>query len=324
MKIPRPLPLRARLAAAPAVALMLWAFPAASQARDTTAAAGTFDRTFDSVQFTKLLIMVLCGALGAFVADLVADGGRLERWKKDGDGWTLGFLGKLIVGSVSAVIILSMNPPSNWWQLIGTALTAGVGAEAILLAIIASRKAGEAEKDREHAEVNARGIIALAQERLTTLKATALAEVGDGRAVPLLAERFSVEMATFAAAPATTKEGAGLADDEGEALAARVAGIDGLLAFSAREEGMDQGAVEAAVLHTLAVMSGVPQELLRPELTLAVALGMTGPKRRALAQPFQTIARRSNPGAAVAPSECEALKTVGESVEFVLKKATPA
>ncbi len=116
------------------------------------------------------------------------------------------------------------------------------------------------------------------------------------------------------------------ADDDGGAgaLAARLARSDGPLAFSVREAGVDRSAVEAAVLHTLAVMSGVPRELLRPELTLAVALGMTGPKRRALAQPFQTIARRSNPGAAVAPGECEALKTVGESVEFVLKKATPA
>ncbi|HEU4561121.1 MAG TPA: DUF4257 domain-containing protein [Longimicrobium sp.] len=215
MKIPRPLALTAGMAAVPAVASMLWALPGAAQT-DTTD-SGTFNGTFDSAQLTRLLVIVLCGALGAFAADLVADGGRLDRWKKDGEGWTLGFLGKLIVGSVAAVILLSLNPPTNWWQLVGTALAAGVGGEAILLSIIASRKAEGAEKDREHAEATARGITALAQERLATLKAASVAETGGralaaaaadaggGRTVSLLADRFSMELRTFAAAAASAE-----------------------------------------------------------------------------------------------------------------------
>lgn len=94
----------------------------------------------------SLATIALCGAVGAFAADLVTDGGRLDRWGADANGWALGFFAKLVVGAVAALILLTLNPPGgSWLTLIGTALAAGVGGEALLLAIIAGRKADQAE-----------------------------------------------------------------------------------------------------------------------------------------------------------------------------------
>jgi hypothetical protein len=97
-----------------------------------------------------LLAMVAAGALGALTADLVPDGRRLERWRRGAQGWTLGVLGKLIVGSVAAVVLLTLNPPAGAWApLVATALVGGLGGEAMLVAVVSARKAQDAEKDRE-------------------------------------------------------------------------------------------------------------------------------------------------------------------------------
>jgi hypothetical protein len=108
---------------------------------------------FPAPLWMALLLAATCGAIGAFAADLVTDGGRIEQWRRDEAGWSLGFLAKMVVGLVAAVIFLTLNPPSDAWPaLVGTALAAGVGGEAILLAIIASRRAQAAEIERAHAE----------------------------------------------------------------------------------------------------------------------------------------------------------------------------
>jgi hypothetical protein len=60
----------------------------------------------------------------------------------------------MVVGLVAAVIFLTLNPPGDAWPaLVGTALAAGVGGEAVLLAIIASRRAQAAEIGRARAVV---------------------------------------------------------------------------------------------------------------------------------------------------------------------------
>jgi hypothetical protein len=193
-----------------------------------------------------LLVIVVCGALGAFASDLVADGGHLVPWAKSDGGWSLGFVGKLVVGAVAAVVILALNPADEWWQLIGSALAAGVGGEAILLSIVAARKAVSAEKDRDHAEARAAGVTALARERLATLKVAALGgsppadladladeadpletisksvpgggtkgfsfreaaveDRGRARTVALLADRFSAELAAFTTAGGSVRD----------------------------------------------------------------------------------------------------------------------
>lgn len=135
---------------------LLWALPAAAQ--DTTVVVRRMPplRTFLADDGWALVVIVVCGMLGAFVADVVTDGGRVERTQRDDTGWTLGFLGKLIVGAVAALVTLGLNPAEGWWQLIAAALAAGVGAEAIVLAILEGKNARDAENAREQTEKNAR------------------------------------------------------------------------------------------------------------------------------------------------------------------------
>ena len=205
------------------LAAHLWTTPAVSQVTDsitrTQAPSGDLRANIGAT----LLIAVLGGALGAFAADLVTDGGRIDRWKRDESGWTLGVLGKLIVGSVAALIMSSVNPAEMWWELAGTTLGAGVGAEAILLAIIAARKAESAEAARDQAEAHARNIAEFAEQRLSALKSIAAGEAntsvglpvapgtlnGSGaesdrangsEALAIVADRFRAEVAAFAMA----------------------------------------------------------------------------------------------------------------------------
>src|SRR5947207_4619806 len=95
---------------------------------------------------TILAAGALCGAIGAFAGDLAADAGKLERWKRESNGWTLGFVGKIVVGAVAAVLVLSLNPPGNsWLALIGTALAAGVGGDAVVTGFVATGRAEASE-----------------------------------------------------------------------------------------------------------------------------------------------------------------------------------
>ncbi|MBB4637073.1 DUF4257 domain-containing protein [Longimicrobium terrae] len=106
---------------------------------------------FPAPLWLALLVAGVSGAVGAFAADLVTDGGRIEQWRRDEAGWSLGFVGKMIVGLVAAIVFLTLNPPGNaWMALVGTALAAGLGGEAILLAIVASRRAQAAESEASH------------------------------------------------------------------------------------------------------------------------------------------------------------------------------
>jgi hypothetical protein len=89
----------------------------------------------------------LSGAIGALASDLAADGGKLERWKGDTTGWTLGFIGKVLVGAVAALIVLTLNPPGqSWLALIGTALAAGIGGNAIVSGFVATGKVDAAAR----------------------------------------------------------------------------------------------------------------------------------------------------------------------------------
>lgn len=203
---PLPQP-RKRHALLCALALMLWAVPAPAQApyapRQPTATATAPDaggagetrtdsrNTTDDSGFPEpfglsLLLMVACGAVGAFAADLVSDGGRLERPGKYEQGFMLGFLGKLIVGSVAAVIVLTLNPTGDaWWSLMGTALTAGLGGEAILLARLATLQAQEDKKDREVAQHETTRVDAQWAEKLETFRVIAI-ETHDRLAAPVI------------------------------------------------------------------------------------------------------------------------------------------
>lgn len=189
-----------------ALALMLWAghvpaqtppapqrptaatAPAAEPggARDTTKERRntTDDSGFPEPFGLSLFLMVACGAVGAFAADRASDGGRLERPGRYEQGFMLGFLGKLIVGSVAAVIVLTLNPTGDaWWSLMGTALTAGLGGEAIILARMAALQAQEDKKDREAAEHETTRVDAQWAEKLETFRVIAI-ETHDRLAAP--------------------------------------------------------------------------------------------------------------------------------------------
>lgn len=218
-----PTPLR-RAASAAALALLgsaPWAFPAAAQ--DPGGAQARPAPPFGTDDWTALLVIVALGALGALAYDLAADGGRLDRIRRDDQGWTLGWIGKLVVGVVAALVMLALNPWDGWWQLIGTALTAGIGGEAILLAIAATRAAEREAKKARDADERTRAVAEMAAIRLETVRREALpaapapgasplesvsggaevealpASAGErARTVARLAETFSREIATFA------------------------------------------------------------------------------------------------------------------------------
>jgi hypothetical protein len=93
--------------------------------------------------------IIVLGALGALAGDLVADGTRLDRWGRDDSGWTLGFPGRLLIGVVTAlIVVLGIRPPNGSWPvLLSSALAVGAASEALLLAIMASWKARIAENE---------------------------------------------------------------------------------------------------------------------------------------------------------------------------------
>jgi hypothetical protein len=130
--------------------------------------------------WTVILTGAACGAIGAFTADLATDAGKLERATPDSSGWKLGFIGKMIVGAVAAVVVLTLNPPGDsWLALIGTALVAGIGGDAIVLGFVATGRVDAAEKrsaDLQAAAVNQLDSIA------HTVQASAAAAAGTAQA----------------------------------------------------------------------------------------------------------------------------------------------
>lgn len=213
----------------PGLGSVLWTHPAVAQLADSASVRMPLASTFGRDDWLALLVIVLCGVIGAFASDLLTDGGRLEPIRSDEQGLLLGFLGKLLIGAVAAVVSLALNPSDEWWRLIGAALAAGVGGEAILLARVSARKAESAEKDRAQAEEKARNVAGMASSQLRLLRDAALgltpepkegvlaesapgsvtagkssfretlSASGDERArtVAVLAEQFSAEIAAF-------------------------------------------------------------------------------------------------------------------------------
>lgn len=125
--------------------------------------------------FSPYLLVPFLGALGGLAVDLLADGGRLDRWRRDEGGWVLGFPAKMFVGAVAAVITQALSPASEPWRLIGTALAAGVGGEAILLAIANAKRADAAKKDAEQAREQTKQVNAVGKAELRQVEATAVA-----------------------------------------------------------------------------------------------------------------------------------------------------
>lgn len=129
--------------------------PAVTGALDETSRTDGQERAAPSEHlpapfWLALLTMVLGGAVGAFAADSLADG-RIDAPIRDSRGWVLGVVGNLVIGAVAAVITLGLNPTSEWWRVVATAVAAGVGGQAILLSGLAYNQAKRAESKLEDA-----------------------------------------------------------------------------------------------------------------------------------------------------------------------------
>lgn len=156
--LPPPLRRNVPLLALAALAALAAAVPLLAQAGDTALPA----LGFPIPVWLALIVAGLCGAVGAFAADLVTDGGRIEQWRRDEAGWSLGFFAKMVIGLVAAIVFLTLNPPGDSWpSLVGSALVAGLGGEAILLAVIASRRAQEMEHRAEEVIARLEGVPAI-------------------------------------------------------------------------------------------------------------------------------------------------------------------
>jgi|GEM_PF-3818035 len=128
----------------------------AAAARGDTATRGSHrDAEFPQPLELALLLVALFGMLGAFAGDLVADEFSIATVRRNTEGWNLGWVGRLVVGAVAALVTVNVNPPEGWATLIGTAAAAGVAGEAILKSIASSRRAELESKGREIAEVEA-------------------------------------------------------------------------------------------------------------------------------------------------------------------------
>jgi hypothetical protein len=136
--------------------------------------------------------VAVCGVAGAFAADLVVDGGRIDRPARGATERLPGSAGKALVGAAAALATLMLDPPTTGATLVGAALYAGAGAEAILLAIRSRRQADAAEcerdRSREHAEAVARTaaeqIESTRQSVLTAYRGLAAGMTGDGAHSP--------------------------------------------------------------------------------------------------------------------------------------------
>jgi hypothetical protein len=127
---------------------------------------------FPDPVWLSLLTAVAGGVAGAAAAERVA--GSARRRPAAGEPGS-GALEKLVVGSVAAVALLGLNPPGDaWWALAGTAVAAGAGAQAVLLAVTHARLALAAELGREAADEGARRAALLAGEQLETLRRLAV------------------------------------------------------------------------------------------------------------------------------------------------------
>jgi len=126
---------------------------------------------FPDPVWLSLVTAVAGGVAGAAAAERVAGSARRGSAGEPGAG----ALEKLVVGSVAAVALLGLNPPGDaWWALAGTAVAAGAGAQAVLLAVTHARLALTAELGREAADEAARRAALLAGEQLETMRRLAV------------------------------------------------------------------------------------------------------------------------------------------------------
>jgi hypothetical protein len=128
----------------------------------------------------SLFAAVLSGVAGAAVAERIGGG-------RGGAPAASAALEKLVVGSVSAVALLGLNPPDGAWAaLAGTAAVGGIAGQALLAATEGARRVQAAELARDAADEGARRVAVLAGEHMETLRRLAVEAgglIGSGTAI---------------------------------------------------------------------------------------------------------------------------------------------
>jgi hypothetical protein len=120
----------------------------------------------------SLFAAVLSGVAGAAAAERIGGG-------RGAAPAASAALEKLVVGSVSAVALLGLNPPDGaWTALAGTAAVGGIAGQALLAAAEGARRVQAAELARDAADEGARRVALLAGEQMETLRRLAVDAAG--------------------------------------------------------------------------------------------------------------------------------------------------
>lgn len=79
--------------------------------------------------------------------------------------------------------------------------------------------------------------------------------------------------------------------------------------------------IRVSVINTLSLVTGMPPEDMQDENDLVEDLHLNTFLIRALALPFENIARKFNPKAVITPNECEACESVEDCTNLVFSKS---
>lgn len=85
-----------------------------------------------------LLIAFILGAFGGFVAELIENKGNLRSITKltsPERTWNLGLWSNVIIGGAAALVIFFMIGETDAYKFVGSAVLAGVGGSAVLVAV---------------------------------------------------------------------------------------------------------------------------------------------------------------------------------------------
>jgi hypothetical protein len=94
--------------------------------------------------WTTIVEVLLLGAIGGFVVNLLQDKGLYISAlinKDDKKFLYFGFLADVIIGAIAALVVYGINPPTNILTIVVLGITSGIGGTAILMAYIKGKAA---------------------------------------------------------------------------------------------------------------------------------------------------------------------------------------
>ncbi len=88
--------------------------------------------------FLDIILAIIFGAFGGFVAELIENKGNLKSITKPtppDTTYNLGLWSNVIIGSAAALVIFFIMAETDVYKFVGSAVLAGVGGSALLVAI---------------------------------------------------------------------------------------------------------------------------------------------------------------------------------------------